>query len=88
MLSPIRCVDTGHQDKQQNLYICTMGTLIVHPDTKKKLTALKAVMRALNISFEEEEAPYNPNFVAKVKKSQADFKAGRYEVIETEDLWK
>lgn len=65
-----------------------MGKLIVHPDTNEKLTALKAVMRVLNISFEEEEAPYNPKFVAKVKKSQADFKAGRYEVIETEDLWK
>ncbi|HEY9560414.1 MAG TPA: DUF2683 family protein [Anseongella sp.] len=65
-----------------------MGTLIVHPDTKEKLTALKAVMKVLNIPFEEEKAPYDPKFVAKIKKSQDDFKSGKYEVIETEDLWK
>jgi hypothetical protein len=65
-----------------------METLIVHPDSKEKLTALKAVLKALKINFREKKSPYNPDFVDKVKRSKTDFKAGKYKVIETEDLWK
>ena len=45
-------------------------------------------MKALKIRFEEEKAPYNPEFVEKIKRSEEDFKAGRFKAIKTEDLWK
>lgn len=45
-------------------------------------------MKALNISFEEQQVHYEPESVAKIEKSREDFKAGKYEVIETDDLWK
>jgi len=65
-----------------------MGTLIVHPESEEKLLALKAFMKALKIRFEEEKSPYNPEFVKKIKRSEEDFKAGKYKAIKTEDLWK
>jgi hypothetical protein len=65
-----------------------MGTLIAYPENKEKLAALKAFMKALKIRFEEEKSPYNAEFVEKIKRSEEDFKAGRYKAIKTEDLWK
>jgi hypothetical protein len=65
-----------------------MGTLIAHPDNKEKMAALKAFMKALKIRFEEENSPYNPEFVEKIKRSEEGFKAGRSSAIKTEDLWK
>ncbi|MES2109225.1 MAG: DUF2683 family protein [Bacteroidota bacterium] len=65
-----------------------MGTLIAHPENKEKMAALKAFMKALKIRFEEGESPYKPEFVEKIKRSQADFKAGKFKAIKTDDLWK
>ena len=65
-----------------------MGTLIVHPDSKEKLTTLKALLKALKISFEEEKSPYNAEFVEKINRSNKDFNSGRYTAIKTKDLWK
>ncbi len=60
-----------------------MGTLIAHPEKhhQQKLAVLKAFMKALKIRFEEEKSPYNPEFVEKIKRSEEDFKAGRYKAI-------
>ena len=65
-----------------------MGILIAHPENEEKLAALKAFMKALKIRFEEEKSPYDPEFVKKIKRSEEDFKAGRFKAIKTEDLWK
>jgi hypothetical protein len=65
-----------------------MGILIVHPESKEKLAALKAFMKALKIRFEEEKSPYNPEFVEKIKRSEEEFNNGKYKAIKTEDLWK
>ena len=65
-----------------------MGTLIAHPENKEKSDALKAVMKALKISFEEEQSPYDPEFVEKIKRSDENFKDGKFKAIKTEDLWK
>jgi hypothetical protein len=65
-----------------------MGILIAHPENKEKSAALKAVMKALKIQFEEEKSAYNPEFVEKIKRSEEDFKSGNYKAIKTEDLWK
>ena len=34
------------------------------------------------------DTPYNPEFVAKIQKSQEDIKVGRSTKIKTADLWK
>jgi len=49
---------------------------------------LKAVAKALKISFETEEKPYNPEFVDKIKESRKQFDNGQHKVIAIEDLWK
>jgi hypothetical protein len=65
-----------------------MESIIVHPENKAQLTALKAVLKAMKIAFEKKEDTYNPEFVEKIRESDEDFKAGRYKTIKTEDLWK
>lgn len=56
-----------------------METLIVHPKNQKQLVAVEAVLKALNVAFKkkEEESQYNPEFVAKIKKSQTQAKEGK-----------
>ena len=46
-----------------------METLIFRSNSREKLEALKAVAKALKISFETEEKPYDPEFVEKIKES-------------------
>ncbi|WP_293304777.1 DUF2683 family protein [Pedobacter sp. UBA5917] len=65
-----------------------METLIVHPENKAQLNAIKQVLKAMKISFEKEDRPYNPEFVAKIKKSEQNFKEGKFSKIAIEDLWK
>jgi hypothetical protein len=65
-----------------------MESIIVHPENKAQLTALKAVLRAMKIAFEKKEESYNPEFVEKIRQSEEDFKAGRYQTFKTADLWK
>ncbi|MDB5122653.1 MAG: hypothetical protein JWP94_782 [Mucilaginibacter sp.] len=67
-----------------------METLIVQPKNKEQLTALKAIMRALKVEFKTEksaEQSYNTEFVAKMKQSEDDIKAGRTTKIEPADIW-
>lgn len=42
----------------------------------------------MKISFEKEDKPYNPEFVAKIKKSEQNFKEGKFTKIAIDDLWK
>jgi len=63
-----------------------METIIVHPDNKEQLDALKAFMKAFKISFEEEQSAYDPEFVAKIKKSREQVKTGETRVINIADL--
>ena len=65
-----------------------METLIVHPDNEEQLTAVKAVLNALKVTFEEEESPYDPAFVAEILQAEEDIKNGKGLKIRTEDLWK
>ena len=65
-----------------------METLIVHPENKEQLAVLKAVIKALKITFETEKSPYKPQFVAKIKESQQQARDGKITVIKTQDLWK
>lgn len=76
------------------MYICkytrsNMETFIVHPENKTQANAIKAVLKALNISFERtSEKMYDPDFVKKIKKSETQFENGQFQTIKTEDLWK
>ena len=76
-----------------NYYICIiishpMETIIVHPKNKEQLSAIKAFIKALKIDFTIEKSPYNPEFVAKIKRGQEQIKAGKGVSISIEDLWK
>ena len=44
------------------LYLC-MDALIVYPENKDQLTALKAVMKAMKISFDEQRSQQYPQYV-------------------------
>lgn len=65
-----------------------METLIVQPENKAQLKALKAFMKAMKIKFQKDEKPYNQEFIAKMKKAEEDIKAGRTTKIEPADIWK
>ncbi len=56
-----------------------METLTVHPKDKKQLTAVEAVLKALEVPFEKakEESPYDPAFGAKIKRSQKQAGEGK-----------
>ncbi len=66
-----------------------METLIVEPKSRKQLNAIKAVLKALDVTFrKEEEIPYNPEFVAKIKKSEEQFEKGEYITLDpSKSLW-
>jgi hypothetical protein len=65
-----------------------METLIVHPENKEQLVALKAFMKALKISFKAEKSTYHPEFVAMIKQGDEDLKAGKGVKVDVSELWK
>jgi hypothetical protein len=65
-----------------------MKRLIVKPDTKEKLTALKAFLKALKIPFEEAKSPYPAEFVAKIKQGEKDISTGKAKHISLDEIWK
>ena len=65
-----------------------MGTLIVHPENKERLSALKAFMKAFNISFEEAKQPYHTDFTEKMKISKKQAREGQTVKVSLDDIWK
>jgi hypothetical protein len=65
-----------------------METLIVHPENKEQLVALKAFMKALKISFEKAKSPYDPEFVKMIQQGDEDLKAGKGVKVDIDNLWK
>jgi len=63
---------------------------IVHPTTPEQTNALKAFIKALKIKFEttSNKSSYNPDFIAKIKRSEDDFKNGRFSSVNANDLEK
>ncbi len=57
------------------LYL-NMYTLIVYPENKKQLAALKAVMKAMKVTFEQKPEVYPPHVVDGVKESLKQAKKG------------
>ena len=62
-----------------------METLLVYLKSPKKMQALKAFLKALKIDFEK--SPYNPEFVAKIKRGDEDIKSRRTSKISLDDIW-
>jgi methyl coenzyme M reductase alpha subunit len=65
------------------------STFIVHPETAEQENALKAFIKALKIKFEvSKEEPYDPEFVAKIKESQEEYKRGEFISADKEEIKK
>lgn len=68
-----------------------MEAITIHPGDEEQLNAIKYFLEKMKIPFDKsakEEGPYNKEFEAKMKRAEDDKKAGRYQAIKTEDLWK
>ena len=65
-----------------------MATLTVHPENQEQLSALKAFMKAFNISFEENIPQYNNDFVEKMKLSKQQAKNGKTVKVSLDEVWK
>jgi len=63
-----------------------METVIMHPESKEQLSAIKAIAKALNVKFET--SPYNPDFVKKIKESKRQVDEGKFtELDPAKSLW-
>lgn len=66
-------------------------TYAVHPITEAQEKAVRAVLEAMQIPFEEEpdlNRPYDAEFMAKIDESRKQAREGKGTIIKTEDLWK
>ncbi len=60
-----------------------METLIVHPENKEQLIAMKV----MKIKFQKEDKPYSQAFINKMRQAEDDIKAGRTTKIQPTDIW-
>lgn len=71
-----------------------MTRLMVEPKNKRELLMVEKVLEALKVKYvptEEEDAPYNPEFIAKILKGREDSKNGKGRNVtmnELNALWK
>jgi len=65
-----------------------METVIMHPESKEQLTALKAFAKALKVKFETERSDYNAEFVAKIAESEKQIKEGNFTTLDPgKSIW-
>jgi len=63
------------------------NTIIIHTENKEQENAIKAFAKAHKMKFEvEKKKPYDPELVAKIERSEQEFKKGNYTRIEKKDL--
>ena len=77
-----------------------MEAITIHPKNKEQLEALKVIFKAMKIPFEnisnkteaslveEDESPYDPEFVKMVKRADEDFNKGKGKSVKLDDIWK
>jgi hypothetical protein len=64
-----------------------MAPVTIHPKDQKQWNSLKIIFEAMDVPFEkDEESPYNPAFVAKIKKSEEQVKEGKFTRVEKTGL--
>lgn len=49
-----------------------MEILTIHPENNEQMKAIKAVLKALKIPFDQKESPYKPEFVKKINEAEKD----------------
>lgn len=65
-----------------------METVIIHPENKEQLTALKALAKAMNVKFETNKSSYNADFVKKIKESKKQVEEGNFTTLDPDkSLW-
>ena len=67
-----------------------MSTVTLTYDNRNSLakSILNSILQSGVFSVSEKEETYNPEFVKKIKNSEAEFASGNYKSIKTDDLWK
>jgi len=66
-----------------------MTTLTINTEDKEILNAVKALLKGYNVSFKErKDAPYNPEFVAKIEKSRQEVREGKTSKVALDDIWR
>ncbi len=63
-----------------------METLIVRPETKEQLEAIKTFLKALKINYEKKEyiENYDPEFVKAIKVAE---ERANYKTVDPKNLW-
>lgn len=67
-----------------------MATIVIHPDNKEQLDAVKAFVKALKIKFEtiENDSYYNREFVKRVLDAEKSAKEGNVTRIkDAKNIW-
>jgi len=65
-----------------------METVIMHPENKEQLTALKAFAKAMKVKFETNTSPYNTDFLKKIKESKKQVEEGNFTTLDPDkSLW-
>lgn len=68
-----------------------MSRITIEVD-EKHISFVKTLLEHLkgvkNVTVQEEDSPYNPDFVKSVQEGRAEYKRGECTTISTEDLWK
>ncbi len=70
-----------------------METIITHPKSAEQATLFEQLAKTLKVPFEikkegKGEGPYNPEFVAKIKRGEKAARAGKGMKVNISDLWK
>jgi len=65
-----------------------METIVMLPENKEQLSAIKAFAKAINVKFKTEKNHYNREAVSKVRQGEEDYEKGKGVKIAIEDLWK
>ncbi len=63
-----------------------METLVIHTENQTQLDALKVLVKSWGISAEK--YPYNPSFVAEIKRRERNVEKGEVIVVkDPENIW-
>lgn len=68
-----------------------MNTFAVHPTNEAQVKAVKAVLEALQVPYDEEpetQPIYDAEFMAEIEKGRKEAREGKGTIIKIEDLWK
>ncbi|GGH09611.1 DUF2683 family protein [Mucilaginibacter phyllosphaerae] len=70
-----------------------MSTIVVHTETEEQEKAVKAALKSLHVSFEDEvdETEYinsSPAMIARIEQAEKDIAAGKIVKVDIDSLWK